>query len=106
MDIHSEQLDVILFSLLLNLGQGFEWAIRDVHKLRDFVEGIEPPILGDGTRPPAATAADFEILNQSPFIGDHKFKLEIGKRTVLSCEGVSYIVRDRGQCLPRRRTSL
>ncbi|PPQ65572.1 hypothetical protein CVT26_000521 [Gymnopilus dilepis] len=86
MDIHSEQLDVILFSLLLNLGQGFEWAIRDVHKLRDFVEGIEPPVLGDGTRPPAATAADFEILNQSPFIGDHKFKLEI--EVNVSQEGV------------------
>lgn len=45
---------------------GFEWLVRGVHKLRDLVEGtieIENP--------------DFEILKQSPMLGDNKFKLEI-----------------------------
>lgn len=49
--------------------QGFEWDVRDVHKLRDFVEGVESQD-GDG---------DFEILKQSPVLGDNKFKLEIGQ---------------------------
>ncbi|KAF5387664.1 hypothetical protein D9615_000593 [Tricholomella constricta] len=47
---------------------GFEWVVRDVHKLRDFVEGVD----ATETENP-----DFEILKQSPMLGDNKFKLEI-----------------------------
>ncbi|KAF8969501.1 hypothetical protein BDZ97DRAFT_1646873 [Flammula alnicola] len=56
---------------------GFEWAVRDVHKLRNFVEGVEPTLLEEGTHPSGAEIGDFEILKQSPMLGDHKFKLEI-----------------------------
>jgi len=55
--------------------QGFEWAIRDVSKLRDFVEGV---VHEDGSQALVSEAGEFEILKQSPILGDHKFKLEIG----------------------------
>ncbi|KAG6903428.1 hypothetical protein C0995_005451 [Termitomyces sp. Mi166 len=48
--------------------KGFEWTVRDVHRLRDFVEGIDAQNIED---------ADFEILKQSLILGDNKFKLEI-----------------------------
>ncbi|KAG5648859.1 hypothetical protein DXG03_000208 [Asterophora parasitica] len=51
------------------LPDGFDWAVRHVHKLRDFVEGT------DATE---TENTDFEILDQSPMMGDNKFKLEIG----------------------------
>ncbi|KAJ7129390.1 hypothetical protein C8R44DRAFT_615450 [Mycena epipterygia] len=54
---------------------GFEWIVRDVHKLCAFVEGLEPDNTGDEQ---GAQADDFEILKHSPMIGDDKFKLEIG----------------------------
>ncbi|KAI0638351.1 hypothetical protein C8Q77DRAFT_1049048 [Trametes polyzona] len=50
----------------------FEWVVRDVSRLRDHVES-----------PPAAESEDvhdedeFEILKDSPELGDGKFKLEI-----------------------------
>ncbi|KAG6910940.1 hypothetical protein DXG01_005994 [Tephrocybe rancida] len=47
---------------------GFEWVVRDVHKLRDFVEGVDGPDIEN---------TEFEILKQSPMLGDNKFKLEI-----------------------------
>ncbi|KAJ6539616.1 hypothetical protein B0H19DRAFT_1179835 [Mycena capillaripes] len=54
---------------------GFEWVVRDVHKLRDYVEGVEPESTEDEG---SATGPDnFEILKQAPLIGDDKFKLEI-----------------------------
>ncbi|KAH9482784.1 hypothetical protein JR316_0004884 [Psilocybe cubensis] len=56
---------------------GFEWAIRDIHKLRDFVEGITSAPLEGGPHLLSADLGDFEILKQSPVLGDHKFKLEI-----------------------------
>jgi len=58
--------------------QGFEWAIREVSKLRDFVEGVEPAVHEDGRKALVSEAGEFEILKQSPILGDHKFKLEIG----------------------------
>lgn len=58
----------------LTLHQGFEWAIRDVHKLRDFVEGVGPT----DSEQEGSTPDDFEILKHSPMLGDNKFKLEIG----------------------------
>ncbi|KAF6762143.1 hypothetical protein DFP72DRAFT_1061420 [Ephemerocybe angulata] len=50
---------------------GFEWVVKNVSKLRDFVEGVAP---ADGE--PLLTADDFELLKQSPTLGD-KYKLEI-----------------------------
>ena len=55
---------------LLSRFQGFEWSVRDVHKLRNVVEG------DDSTQ---EETSDFEILKQSPVLGDNKFKLEIGQ---------------------------
>ncbi|KAJ7752762.1 hypothetical protein DFH07DRAFT_1031354 [Mycena maculata] len=51
---------------------GFEWVVRDVHKLRNFIEGDE-----DGTSSRTG-AEDFEILKHSPMMDD-KFKLEIAR---------------------------
>ncbi|KAJ7180369.1 hypothetical protein C8R43DRAFT_399180 [Mycena crocata] len=56
---------------------GFEWAVRDAHKLRDYVEGIEPEDTEDEHG--SVVAEDFELLKQSPMIGDDKFKLEIAR---------------------------
>ncbi|KAG5728522.1 hypothetical protein E4T56_gene19522 [Termitomyces sp. T112] len=47
---------------------GFEWTVRDVRRLRDFVEAADTQNTEN---------ADFEILKQSPILGDNKFKLEI-----------------------------
>ncbi|KAF9268194.1 hypothetical protein L218DRAFT_853507 [Marasmius fiardii PR-910] len=74
---------------------GFEWVVRDIHKLRDFVEGREGLLLNEGENggnlshestgndgDPAENstiADDFEVLKQSPIIGDNKFKVEIGE---------------------------
>ncbi|KAJ7094524.1 hypothetical protein B0H15DRAFT_829907 [Mycena belliarum] len=62
---------------------GFEWVVRDVRKLRDFVEDIEPENREDEQRS-AIDPHDFEVLKHSPMIGDDKFKLEIAR---LSTEG-------------------
>ena len=63
--------------------QAFEWVVRDVHRLRDFIENPEAsddvpgePDEGDVTSP---ETDEFEILKETPIIGDGKFKLEIGK---------------------------
>ena len=72
MDIHGTVIlnsDLQTLTSLVPYYQGFEWDVRDVHKLRDFVEGVEPQD-DDG---------NFEILKQSPVLGDNKFKLEIGQ---------------------------
>ncbi|KIM46330.1 hypothetical protein M413DRAFT_441413 [Hebeloma cylindrosporum] len=58
---------------------GFEWAIRDVSKLRDFVEGV---VHEDGSQTLVSEAGEFEVLKQSPILGDHKFKLEIAPTVV------------------------
>ncbi|KAJ7368589.1 hypothetical protein DFH08DRAFT_831764 [Mycena albidolilacea] len=51
---------------------GFEWVVRDVHKLRDFVEGVQSDTTED-----EEVSDDFELLKLCPLIGDDKFKLEI-----------------------------
>ncbi|KAF7290979.1 BTB domain-containing protein [Mycena chlorophos] len=56
---------------------GFEWVVRDVHKLRDFVEGIVES--EDGAE---LEADSFEVLKGAPLIGDDKFKLEIARPTI------------------------
>lgn len=69
------------YRLLMCDVQAFEWLVRDVHKLRDYVENM--PI-----RSTSATGSDdgqeedvgdFEILKESPMIWDGKYKLEIGE---------------------------
>ncbi|KAF5364175.1 hypothetical protein D9756_000336 [Leucocoprinus leucothites] len=50
---------------------GLEWIVRDVQKLRYFVEGD-----GQNTTTAQSQIDEFEILRQSPIMGD-KFKLEI-----------------------------
>lgn len=72
MDIYGTiilNIDLQKLTSLVAYYQGFEWDVRDVHKLRDFVEGVEPQ---DDDN-------NFEILKQSPVLGDNKFKLEIGQ---------------------------
>ncbi|KII94908.1 hypothetical protein PLICRDRAFT_128240, partial [Plicaturopsis crispa FD-325 SS-3] len=54
----------------------FEWIVRDVHKLRNFVEGCEVEQSDETTAP---EPDDFEILKESPMIGEGKFKLEIAR---------------------------
>ncbi|KIY69745.1 hypothetical protein CYLTODRAFT_372187 [Cylindrobasidium torrendii FP15055 ss-10] len=49
---------------------GFEWIVRDLQKLRDHLEGEQPTTHNDD---------DFDILKQSPMMGDNKFKLEIAR---------------------------
>ena len=56
-------------TVLTQTPQGFEWLVRDVHRLRDLVEGVDAVEVEN---------PDFEILKQSPMLGDNKFKLEIG----------------------------
>ena len=54
--------------------------MRDVHKLRDFVEG-KTSQAPDGARTDGSNRLDrdeFEILKESPMLGDGKYKLEIG----------------------------
>ncbi|KAG2013805.1 hypothetical protein CC2G_010676 [Coprinopsis cinerea AmutBmut pab1-1] len=55
---------------------GFEWAVKDIAKLRNFVEGSPT-----GTDQPQLSADDFEILKESPTLADSKFKLEIALTT-------------------------
>ncbi|CCM04873.1 uncharacterized protein FIBRA_07066 [Fibroporia radiculosa] len=58
----------------------FEWIVRDVHKLRDFVEGPDTVgTTGDFAQESIPDTDEFEILKESPVIGDAKFKLEIAK---------------------------
>ena len=56
--------------------QAFEWIVRDVQRLRDYVENADAssPSDGNGT----LDAGNFDVLKESPTLGDGKFKLEIG----------------------------
>ncbi|KAJ7639082.1 hypothetical protein FB45DRAFT_827834 [Roridomyces roridus] len=58
---------------------GFEWNVREVHKLRDFVENGEDD---------SEQADEFEILKSSPMIGDDKFKLEIARAAPVESGGI------------------
>ncbi|PCH41190.1 hypothetical protein WOLCODRAFT_100015 [Wolfiporia cocos MD-104 SS10] len=57
----------------------FEWVVRDVHRLRDFVEGVETTEAPNDTAEGDPDTEYFEVLKESPTIGDGKFKLEIAK---------------------------
>ncbi|KAJ3934548.1 MAG: hypothetical protein NXY57DRAFT_889933 [Lentinula lateritia] len=74
---------------------GFEWVVRDICKLRNFVEGFPSPEGHDAT---PSEADDFDILKHSPVIGDGKFKLEIA-RTAPTNEINSTIAKPSGLAL-------
>ena len=53
--------------------QALEWVVRDVQKLRDYVETL------DSTNEDSSQSSDdFEVLRESPMLGDGKFRLGIG----------------------------
>jgi hypothetical protein len=66
-----------LLSSCLHKFQAFEWIVRDVSKLKEFVEERE---VTEGQEESGLVVKndDFEILKESPLMGDGKFKLEIG----------------------------
>jgi hypothetical protein len=68
-------------SALLNSRKAFEWIVRDVQKLRDFVERLDPTDDADTQQLEGVLNnghGEFEVLKESPMLGDGKFKLEIG----------------------------
>lgn len=73
------------------LVQAFEWVVRDVRKLKEYVEGREDE---EDATVSTAENDDFEILKESPMMGDGKFKLEIGmhsKHTLNIPEFILYL---------------
>lgn len=60
--------------------EAFEWVARDVQKLREYVESPEFAVRAVGEADAEANE-DFELLRESPILGDGKFKLEIGMWT-------------------------
>ncbi|KAF9054971.1 hypothetical protein BDZ89DRAFT_1055595 [Hymenopellis radicata] len=50
---------------------GFEWVVRDVQRLRDYIEGCDTESENNDD--------DFEVLKQSPTMGENKYKLEIAR---------------------------
>lgn len=67
--------------------KAFEWTVRNVRELRDYVEGIETqdsllsPPAPDGSSDGKDGAVP-AILKEAPVIGDGKFKLEIGRTSL------------------------
>lgn len=55
--------------------QAFEWVVRDVSRLRDYIEN--PPLMAEGEHAPEELDDEFDVLRESPELGDGKFKLEI-----------------------------
>ncbi|KAG7449477.1 uncharacterized protein BT62DRAFT_888421 [Guyanagaster necrorhizus] len=61
---------------------GLEWIIRDIRKLRDYIEGPENTESSENLNAEdhaVAEHGDFEVLKESPVMGDNKFKLEIAR---------------------------
>ena len=66
-----------------------EWVVADVERLSRFIES-DTDLNGDDE--PSSIKNDdqsFEILSQSPLLGDGKFKLEIGTLTACYYERLS-----------------
>ncbi|CAL1701228.1 unnamed protein product [Somion occarium] len=68
----------------------FEWIVKDVHKLKEFVEdemttSDENAASSDGGQ----ASADIEVLKESPMLGDGKFKLEIAKSPAPDASGTT-----------------
>jgi hypothetical protein len=69
----------------IRMCQAFEWVVNDVAKLRDFVEDDNGH--GQDETPEGRVGPDrdeFEILRESPMLGDGKYKLEIGTKQAIS----------------------
>ncbi|KAH9049710.1 hypothetical protein EDB84DRAFT_1260529 [Lactarius hengduanensis] len=72
----------------------FEWVVHDVAKLRDFVEDRGQDEIPEGRVGPDRDG--FEILKESPMLGDGKYKLEIGTRQLTSFfSGLSEVILAR-----------
>ncbi|KAI0068720.1 hypothetical protein BV25DRAFT_1791142 [Artomyces pyxidatus] len=84
----------------------FEWVVRDVRKLKDFVEGGELTRSAESDEEGSETDRDdFEVLRESPMLGDGKFKLEIA-RTLTSSEGSNAAVEPQPPTLSLYLTCL
>ncbi|KAL0949290.1 hypothetical protein HGRIS_009368 [Hohenbuehelia grisea] len=57
----------------------FEWVVRDVDRLRGFIEESQPEVASSSSSSDERLEDDFEILKESPILGDNKFKLEIAR---------------------------
>lgn len=60
-----------------DIQQAFEWIVKDVQKLKQFIEDSSATS-GIPESSEGVTLDDFEVLKESPTLGDGKFKLEIG----------------------------
>lgn len=49
--------------------------MRDVSRLRDYIEN--PPLTAESENGPEELDDEFDVLRESPELGDGKFKLEI-----------------------------
>lgn len=58
--------------------QALEWVVADVERLSRFIESETDLNAGDEQPSVKDDDQSFEILSQSPLLGDGKFKLEIG----------------------------
>lgn len=68
-----------------------EWVVSDVERLSRFIES-DTDLNGDDDQLSAKEDdQSFEILSQSPLLGDGKFKLEIGTRPPFHEKGVPII---------------
>ncbi|THH30679.1 hypothetical protein EUX98_g3496 [Antrodiella citrinella] len=73
--------------------QAFEWVVRDLQKLKDYVENTDAAP-AEGSAP--SEAPIFDVLKESPTLGDGKFKLEIAKSAVVDAsdsEPVTPVIR-------------
>ena len=76
-----------------NFEQALEWVVSDVERLSRFIES-DADLNGDDDQ--SSIKEDdqsFEVLSQSPLLGDGKFKLEIGARPAFhekSIPGVTF----------------
>ncbi|KAI0720293.1 hypothetical protein C8T65DRAFT_705891 [Cerioporus squamosus] len=88
----------------------FEWVVRDVSRLKDHIEGTSASV-GEGEAPPEEVDDDeFEVLRESPELGDGKFKLEISKTTSIepdsSTSPITPIIRTQPPTLSVYITSM
>ena len=65
--------------------QALEWVVRDVQKLKEYTEELHAH--DSEAHSSGLSTDDFEILRESPMLGDGKFKLEIGDTDYLNVCG-------------------
>lgn len=79
MVIQCEWLKTTPVNVIQQSPQAFEWVVRDVHRLKDYIEGPDTvDTSGESNEALSIELEYFELLKESPVIGDGKFKLEIG----------------------------